>query len=94
MTVPSRSIEIDIPCDPQQLGELAMPFALLSETRDPARIVVGAIVITADAEDPVFARVDAITSHDGGPAVVHLELLPGDPLDYADALRRSHLLSA
>ena len=33
----SNSIEIDIPCDPQQLGELAMPFALLSEARDPGQ---------------------------------------------------------
>ena len=91
----TRPIEIDIPCDPQQMGELAMPFALLSEARDPTSIVVGAIVITADEEDPVFARVHEITKHDAdGPAVVHLELLPGDPLDYADALRRAHLLSA
>jgi hypothetical protein len=86
------SIEIDIPCDPQQLGEFAMPFALLSEARNPASITVGAIVITADEIDPVFARVHAITGHD--PVVVHLELLPGDPLDYADALRRAHLLPA
>lgn len=90
----ARQIQIDIPCDPQQLGELAMPFALLSEARDPSRIFVGAIVITADEEDPVFARVHAITSHGDGPAVVHLELLPGDPLEYADALLRAHLLSA
>lgn len=90
----ANTIEIDIPCDPQQLGEFAMPFALLSEAREPSRITVGAIVITADEEDPVFARVHAITSHGDGPAVVHLELLPGDPLDYADALRRAHLLSA
>ncbi len=90
----ANTIEIDIPCDPQQLGEFAMPFALLSEAREPSRITVGAIIITADEEDPVFARVHAITSHGDGPAVVHLELLPGDPLDYADALRRAHLLSA
>ncbi len=88
----SNAIEIDIPCDTQQLGELGMPFALLSEARDPARISVGAIVITADEEDPVFARIEAITSLNDGQQVVHLALLPGDPLDYADALRRSHLL--
>jgi len=41
-----------------------------------------------------FGPIHAITSHGHGPAVVHLELLPGDPLDYADALRRAHLLSA
>lgn len=89
-----RAIEIDIPCDPQQLGEFDMPFALLSEARNSDRITVGAIVTTADEGDPVFARVHAITSHGDGPTVVHLELLPGDPLDYADALRRSHLLPA
>lgn len=90
----SNAVEIDIPCDPQQLGEFAMPFALLSEARRPDRIVEGAIVITADEDDPVFARVHAVTTSDGGPTVIHLELLPGDPLDYADALRRSHLLPA
>jgi len=94
VNVNTHTIEIDIPCDPQQLGEHAMPFALLSEARDLASIVVGAIVITADEEDPVFARIHAITSHGDGPEVVHLELLPGDPLDYADALRRAHLLTA
>ena len=54
-------IEIDIPCDVQDEDELGMPYALLSEARDPSRIVPGAIVITADAEDPVFARVHSLT---------------------------------
>ncbi|MGH9270057.1 MAG: hypothetical protein ACRDZ2_02170 [Ilumatobacteraceae bacterium] len=90
----ASSVEIDIPCDPQQRGQFDMPFALLSEARDPDRITVGAIVITADDEDPVFARVHAITDEDDGVRVVHLQLLPGDPLDYADALRRSRLLIA
>ena len=64
--MPRNSIELDIPCDPQQLGELDMPFALLSEARDPGRIAVGAIVITADDGDPVFARVHAITERRDG----------------------------
>jgi hypothetical protein len=68
-----------------------MPFALLSEARDPDRIIAGAMVITADDEDPVFARIHAITAPADGPPVVHLELLPRDPLDFADALRRPHL---
>ena len=54
-------IEIDIPCDVQDEDELGMPYALLSEARDPSRIVPGAIVITADEEDPVFARVHSPT---------------------------------
>ena len=77
----ANSVEIDIPCDPQQLGEFAMPFALLGEARDPGGIAVGAIVITGDDEDPVFARVHAITEGGDGPRVVHLELLPGVPVD-------------
>ncbi|MCI0635399.1 MAG: hypothetical protein L0206_16010 [Actinobacteria bacterium] len=70
-----------------------MPYALLSEARDPSFIVPGGIVITADEEGPVFARVHSLTLQ-GDITVVHLELLPGDPLEYADALRRSHLLPA
>ncbi len=86
-------IHVDIPCDVQDEDELGMPFALLSEARDPSYIVPGAIVITADEEDPVFARVHSLTPQ-GEITVVDLELLPGDPLAYADALRRSHLLPA
>ena len=87
-------VQIDIPCDVQDMDELGMPYALLSEARDPNRkIKRGAIVITADEEDPVFARVHSLTKQ-GELTVVHLELLPGDPLEYAEALQRSHLLSA
>jgi hypothetical protein len=93
MTMSATRIEIDIPCDVQDEDELGMPYALLSEARDPSRIVPGAIVITADEEDPVFARVHSLTRQ-GDITVVHLELLPGDPLEYAAALQRSHLLSA
>jgi hypothetical protein len=50
MTMSDTQIEIDIPCDVQDEDELGMPYALLSEARDPSRIVPGAIVITADAE--------------------------------------------
>lgn len=83
-------IEIDIPCDVQDEDELGMPYTLLSEARDPTRIVPGAIVITADEEDPVVARVHSLTGH-GGDTVVHLELLPDEPRDYAHALQRSNL---
>jgi hypothetical protein len=86
-------IEIDIPCDIQDEDELGMPYAVLSEARDPHRIVPGAIVVTADAEDPVLAQVHSLTQQ-GDRTVVHLELLPGHPLEYAEALRRAHLLPA
>jgi hypothetical protein len=86
-------IAIDIPCDVQDEDEFGMPYALVSEARDPSQIVRGAIVITADVQDPVFARVHSLTQQ-GDVTVVRLELLPGDPLDCAAALQRSHLLSA
>ena len=84
-------IEVDIPFDVQDEDELGMPYALLTEARDPNRIVPGAIVVTADDEDPVLARVHTLAKQ-GELTIVHLELLPGDPRDYEDALRRSHLL--
>jgi len=56
--------------------------------------VVGSIVITADEDEPAFARVHAIMSHGGGPEVTHLELLSRDPLAYVDAVRRSPVISA
>lgn len=86
-------IEIDIPCDVQQVDHSGMPWALLEEARDPDVITPGAIVITADAEDPVLARIADVATISGR-QVVHLELLPGDPRDYAEALTRAHLLSA
>jgi hypothetical protein len=45
-------IQVDIPCDVQDEDDFGMPYALLSEARDPSCIVPGAIVITADEEDP------------------------------------------
>jgi hypothetical protein len=84
-------VEVDIPCDPTQVDETGPPWAFLDEAERAELIVEGAIVVTGDAEDPVFARVAALTERPTG-TKVHLEILPGDPLDYAEALRRSHLL--
>ena len=69
-------VQIDIPCDPQSMDETGLPWAFLDEARDKSRIVVGAIVVTADEEDPVLARVHSLTEYSMG-TVVHFELLPG-----------------
>ncbi len=87
------TVEVDIPCDVQQEDETGYVWAFLDEARDPLRIAEGAIVVSGDEVDPVFARVVSLTARPGG-TKVHLEILPGDPLEYADALRRAHLLSA
>ena len=86
-------VQIDIPCDVQQVDETGWVWAFLDEARDPLVITQGAIVIAADDTDPVLARVVDLAPH-GNKTVVHLQILPGDPLDYADALTRAHLLTA
>ena len=93
MTVIGTQIEVDIPCDPTQIDHTGLPWTFLDEAAHPERIVVGAIVVTGDADDPVFARVASLTERPSG-TKVHLEILPGGPLDYVEAMRRSHLLTA
>ena len=83
------AVQIDIPCDVQQEDETGYVWAFLDEARDPSVITVGAIVIAADEEDPVLARVVSLTERPGG-IKVHLEILPGDPLEYVQALTRLH----
>ncbi len=89
----AAAVETDIPCDVQQVDDTGFVWAFLDEARDPARVTEGAIVISGDPGDPVLARVVSLTDRPGG-TKVHLQVLPGDPQDYADALRRAHLLSA
>lgn len=60
---------LDIPCDVQQVDAEGRPWAFLDEARDPARIQVGAIVVTGDEEDPVLARVHALLSKPAGVTV-------------------------
>jgi hypothetical protein len=84
-------VKIDIPCDVQQTDDSGYVWTFLHEARDPDRIVPGAIVVAADEEDPVLARVVSLTNRPNG-IKVHLEILPGDPLEYAEALRRAQLL--
>ena len=79
-------IEVDIPCDPTQIDHTGMPWTFMDEAAHPDRVGQGAIVITGDAEDPVLARVASLTERPSG-TKVHLEILPGDPRDHAEAVR-------
>lgn len=89
----TECVEVDIPCDVQQVDGTGLVWSFLDEARDPTRITVGAIVVTGDDVDPVLALVVSLTERPGG-VKVHLDLLPGDPVEYAEALVRAHLLSA
>ena len=85
--------QIDIPCDVQQIDATGYVWTLLDEARDPSVIAPEAIVISADEDEPVVARVVDLVPR-GARTLVHLEILPGAPHDYAEALARAHLLSA
>lgn len=89
----TEGVTIDIPCDVQQVDGSGLVWTFLDEARDPARAVVGAIVVTGDEVDPVLAQVVALTERPSG-TKVHLAVLPGDPVEYAEALARAHLLPA
>ncbi len=89
----AAKVQIDIPCDVQQVDETGSVWTFLDEARDPSVITEGAIVVSSDDLDPVLARVVKLTPH-GARTLVHLQILPGDPLDYVDALARAHLLTA
>ncbi len=90
---PSHAIQVDIPCDIQQVDETGYVWVFLDEAAEPSRIFENAIVVSGDATDPVFARVVALTPRPSG-VKVHLDVLPGDPLEYAEAMQRTHLLPA
>ncbi|HEU5001369.1 MAG TPA: hypothetical protein VFW71_01130 [Actinomycetota bacterium] len=87
----ARRVEVDIPCDLQQIDESGRPWAFLDEARDPDRVAPGAIVITGDEENPVVARVVEVGPFGDG-IRARLEILPGQPSEYATALARAHLL--
>lgn len=93
MGTEQRDIELDIPCDVHQVDGTGYVWTFLGEARDPSLIVEGAIVISGDEIDPVLARVKQLTPRAAG-TKVHLEILPGDPREYVDALARAHLLRA
>lgn len=87
------TVQIDIPCDIQQVDHTGYVWTFLDEARDPALVSAGSIVIAADVVDPVIARVVDLAPN-GDRTIVHLEVLPGDPMEYAEALTRAHLLTA
>ena len=84
-------VEVDIACDPMQVDETGLPWAFLDGAAHPGRIVEGAIVVTGDAEDPVFARVVALTERRSR-TKVHLGHPARRSLAYIEAMCRSHLL--
>ncbi len=70
----------------QQIDSTGYVWTFLDEASDPARVTVGAIVLTGDDDDPVRARVVSLTDRPTG-VKVHLELLRDDVIEGADERR-------
>lgn len=83
-------VVVDLPADVQQYDQTGHVWTLLDEARDPSIVLPGAILVAGDDEDPFLARVVDLEPS-GSVTKVHLEVLPGDPAEYAAALRRAHL---
>ncbi|SOC47216.1 hypothetical protein SAMN05660748_0692 [Blastococcus aggregatus] len=83
---------VDIRCDVQQGDERGYVWTLLDEAHDPSVIVPGAIVITGNEEEPVFAQVIDIVGY-GATRRVHLHIAPGTPDLYLRAAARAHLIA-
>ncbi len=86
------AVQIDIPFDVQQVDRSHFVWTLLDEARDPSLMSPGAIVITADVDDSVVACVVDVVEESS--RTVHFQILPDNPLDYAEALFSARLLMA
>jgi hypothetical protein len=80
-------VAIDIPCDVQQIDDTGYIWTFLNEARDPAVIFPGAIVTTADVDEPAVAKVVDVVEEPAG-KIVHLALLPGLFEDYEALVHR------
>jgi hypothetical protein len=81
---------VDLPADVHQYDKTGHVWTLLDEARDISVVLPGAILVVGDDEDPFLARVVDLEPS-GSVTKVHFEVLPGDPAEYAAALRRAHL---
>jgi hypothetical protein len=67
---PLPNLQLDIPCDVQGRDHEGHLWAFLDEAVDPEAVLVGALVVTGDAEAPVVARVLRIEDRPGGGMIV------------------------
>ena len=81
-------VRVDITCDLIEEDETGHVWAFLHDTRDPALIEPGAIVVAGDGDTPAVAEVVDIVDKPAG-RVVHLHILPGLLEDYQAVIQRA-----
>ena len=87
------SFNVTIPADVQQIDQTGWVWTFLDEAAEPSRVVVDAVVIAGDSEDPFLARVIDIVDGSSGRKIVHLDVL-GIPEQIVEELRHANVITA
>ena len=87
----NEEIVVTIPADVQQIDASGFVWSFLDSAADPDRVVVGALVVAGDPDEPFLARVVDVVDGPRGRSIVHLDVV-GRPEQAIDELRRAHLL--
>ena len=85
-------IRVDIAADLNDEDESGFVWTFLDETRDPALIVPGAIIVAGDPDAPAVAEVVDVVDRPAG-TIVHLRLIPGPIEDYEALVRRALIVT-
>ena len=87
------SFNVTIPADVQQIDQTGWVWTFLDEAAEPSRVVVDAVIIAGDSEDPFLARVIDIVDGSSGRKIVHLDVL-GIPEQIVEELRHANVITA
>jgi len=68
-------------------------WTFLDEADDHARVVVDAVIVAGDGDEPFLARIVDIVEGNSGRSIVHLDVI-GLPAQVIDELRHADLLPA
>jgi hypothetical protein len=87
------TVRVTLPADVHQVDATGFVWTFLDEADEPTRVVVDALIVAGDSEDPFLARVVDIVDGNSGRRIVHLDVV-GVPDQVIDELRHANLLSA
>ena len=87
------SVKVTLPADVQQIDQTGWVWTFLDEAAEPERVVVDAVIIAGDSEDPFLARVIDVVNGSSGRKIVHLDVL-GIPEHIVEELRHANVITA
>lgn len=87
------SVKVTLPADVQQIDQTGWVWTFLDEAAEPERVVVDAVIIAGDSEDPFLARVIDVVNGSSGRKIVHLDVL-GIPEQIVEELRHANVITA